>query len=499
MNSLRLSSVSLFCSLIILFCLSANAQVSINYNNALPDSSAMLDVDVNDKGVLIPRLTNNQRDSISNPATGLLIYNTTSNCFNVYKLGLWFEMCGNCIAPPNPVLSTNGPVCAGDTLRISTALIQGASYSWTGPNGFTSSQQNVVIPNASASDSGNYSLVVSYPGCNSNPVSILAAVNSNINSNFTASSNPASIGQSVSFTPSTSGGTYAWSFQSGTPSSSTSANPSVTWSATGTYEVVLQVSKNGCTAIPDTVQVSVINCPPGSQTFTYTGNVQTFTVPPCATSITIDAYGAQGGGTGGGLGGRAQATIPVTPGETLNIYVGGRPTSRQGGGWNGGGSLPAVPCGGGTSDGYGGGGGSDVRRGTALSGRLVIAGGGGGMGWSSQPGGGGGGLNGQTPVGGWVNSSTNGGGGSQFSGGGRGQYTSGVNDAGAGSLGQGGTGGPTGGYCSGGGGGGGYWGGGGGHVSAGGGGSSFIGAPGSTNTSTSTGVRSGDGQITITW
>lgn len=480
-----------------IFTLAADAQISINQSGALPDTSAMLDVSSSDKGVLVPRMTNVERDNIALPAEGLLIFNTDSKCFNVRKLGLWFEICGDCIAPPVPVLSTNGPVCEGSTLTISATGSAGATYSWTGPNGFTSSQQNISIANATASDSGQYTLTVSYPGCTSAPVSVLAGVNPSPTSNFSISINPAQPGQGVSFTPSTSG-SYSWTFASGSPSSSTSSNPSVTWAAVGSYPVSLQVVSNGCSSAITYDTVQVINCPPGSQTFSFTGGLQTFTVPPCVTSITVDARGAQGGGTGGGLGGRAQATIPVTPGETLNIYVGGVPTTRQGGGYNGGGSLPALPCGGG-SDGYPGGGASDVRRGTALTGRLIVAAGGGGMGWSSQAGGGGGGLTGITPTGGWVNSGTNGGGGNQFTGGARGIYSSGVNDAGAGSLGQGGTGGPTSGYCSGGGGGGGYHGGGGGHVSAGGGGSSYIGSAGSTNTSTSSAFQTGNGQITITW
>src|SRR6266478_7882717 len=88
-----------------------------------------------------------------------------------------------------------------------------------------------------------------------------------------------------------------------------------------------------------------------TQTFTYTGSVQTFTVPLCVTSITIDAKGAQGGdvsGTtacwtpgpvavSGGLGGRTQCTLAVTPGQVLNICVGQQGTLTSGG-YNGGGA-----------------------------------------------------------------------------------------------------------------------------------------------------------------
>src|SRR5687767_3643163 len=112
-------------------------------------------------------------------------------------------------------------------------------------------------------------------------------------------------------------------------------------------------------------------------TFNYTGAVQTYTVPSCVYSITVDVKGAAGGSSGNGTagsGGRVQATIPVTPSEVLNIYVGGvGQSSTSTGGWNGGGT-------GGSASG-GGGGASDIRRGgNALSNRVVVAGGGGGAG-----------------------------------------------------------------------------------------------------------------------
>lgn len=69
-------------------------------------------------------------------------------------------------------------------------------------------------------------------------------------------------------------------------------------------------------------------------TFNYTGAVQTWVVPAGVTSVNIQAWGAQGGnganGSGasgggiGGLGAKASGTLAVTPGQILNIYVGGR-------------------------------------------------------------------------------------------------------------------------------------------------------------------------------
>ena len=70
----------------------AISQVGINDNNATPDASAMLDVKSTTKGMLIPRMTTTQRDAISSTATGLMIYNTTTNAFNYYNGTVWVAL-----------------------------------------------------------------------------------------------------------------------------------------------------------------------------------------------------------------------------------------------------------------------------------------------------------------------------------------------------------------------------------------------------------------------
>lgn len=231
-------------------------------------------------------------------------------------------------------------------------------------------------------------------------------------------------------------------------------------------------------------------------TFDYTGSVQTYTVPVGVTSIQIEAFGAQGGGTYGGYGGRSLATVPVTPGAVLEVYVGEKPLVQLGpGGFNGGGAVATLPCGGG-SDGWPGGGASDVRTSAALADRMIVAGGGGGQGWSNGVGGAGGGLSGEDGEASWI-VDTNGKAGTPASGGAGGAY-GGFPPAGTGVEGVGGNSGPLDTYCTGGGGGGGWYGGGGGFVSAGAGGSSYIGYPGTIDELTEIGVRAGNGQIIIT-
>src|SRR3954464_13387409 len=75
------------------------------------------------------------------------------------------------------------------------------------------------------------------------------------------------------------------------------------------------------------------------QNFTYTGALQTFTVPLCVSSISIIVNGAQGGNSAltGGLGGKVTGVLTVTSGQVLNIYIGSQPTGTLGG-FNGGGN-----------------------------------------------------------------------------------------------------------------------------------------------------------------
>lgn len=65
-----------------------NAQnISINSNGSAPDNSAMLDVTSTNRGMLIPRMTEAQRISIVNPATGLLVFQIDNDSGFYYNSG----------------------------------------------------------------------------------------------------------------------------------------------------------------------------------------------------------------------------------------------------------------------------------------------------------------------------------------------------------------------------------------------------------------------------
>ncbi len=69
--------------------------------------------------------------------------------------------------PGTPNVSSNDPVCIDGTIQLNTDPVVGATYSWTGPNGFTSTDQNPQISNATLAMDGTYSLVVTVSGCSS--------------------------------------------------------------------------------------------------------------------------------------------------------------------------------------------------------------------------------------------------------------------------------------------------------------------------------------------
>jgi gliding motility-associated-like protein len=62
----------------------------------------------------------------------------------------------------NPLVSSNSPVCIGKTLELKAS--GGTNYSWSGPNGFTSTEQNPTIPNITTANSGEYSCLITGTG-----------------------------------------------------------------------------------------------------------------------------------------------------------------------------------------------------------------------------------------------------------------------------------------------------------------------------------------------
>jgi gliding motility-associated-like protein/uncharacterized repeat protein (TIGR01451 family) len=73
------------------------------------------------------------------------------------------------VASCPPFAITNNTVCIGQTLNLgATSSSSIATYSWSGPNGFTSTLSNPTISNVSAASAGTYTLTIAFPslgGC----------------------------------------------------------------------------------------------------------------------------------------------------------------------------------------------------------------------------------------------------------------------------------------------------------------------------------------------
>ena len=68
---------------------------------------------------------------------------------------------GNPGAPPPVQATSNDPVCIGDDIQLNQVHVgSGLSIKWVGPNGFSSSLQNPIIPTSTFADSGVYSVTV---------------------------------------------------------------------------------------------------------------------------------------------------------------------------------------------------------------------------------------------------------------------------------------------------------------------------------------------------
>jgi PKD repeat protein len=78
---------------------------------------------------------------------------------------------------PVATASSNSPLCIGSTLKLTGGPDGMTSYSWTGPNGYTSDNQSPSVPHANAAMSGTYTLTVTNSnGCTSDNATVSVSV-----------------------------------------------------------------------------------------------------------------------------------------------------------------------------------------------------------------------------------------------------------------------------------------------------------------------------------
>lgn len=159
--------------------------------------------------------------------------------------------------------SSNSPVCQGQQLNLSASNASGATYQWTGPNGFTSTDQNPIISNVGTAHAGTYSVIATVNGCTSpastTVVSVLEppVIQGTISGGSTSASNAV---LTYSITPIDGVTQYDWTIPAGWSLNSGQGTPSVSLT-TGANSGTISVSAtNSCGASnPVTLNVTISN------------------------------------------------------------------------------------------------------------------------------------------------------------------------------------------------------------------------------------------------
>lgn len=68
-------------------------------------------------------------------------------------------------ANPTVTVNSNSPICEGEDLMLTANTLPNATFSWSGPAGFTSTEQNPVVPAVTAANTGPYTVQISVNGC----------------------------------------------------------------------------------------------------------------------------------------------------------------------------------------------------------------------------------------------------------------------------------------------------------------------------------------------
>ena len=188
----------LFVFLMCLINSQSSAQLGIGTNS--PNASAMLDITATNKGLLIPRMTNSQKNAISSPATGLIVFCTdcgTAGLMNMYNGTDWVRLDGNISNTPSitttavsAITATSASSGGNVTSSSSTVTAKGICYS-TSPNPTTA---NTTI----SGGTGIGSFTSSITGLTSNTTYYVRA--------YATNSSGTSYGEQTSFTTSLAAG-----------------------------------------------------------------------------------------------------------------------------------------------------------------------------------------------------------------------------------------------------------------------------------------------------
>jgi len=116
------------------------------------------------------------------------LWNSTSLTFGTYLFN--YRVTGSCnqfansvvsvtlFSIPNaPIATADAIVCESSDIHLYASTVTNANYFWTGPNGYTSTQQNPLLTTVSQATNGTYTVYVTQNNCESDEDSVAIVVN----------------------------------------------------------------------------------------------------------------------------------------------------------------------------------------------------------------------------------------------------------------------------------------------------------------------------------
>lgn len=131
---------------------------------SFPFISDIIPDDGNNKETVITQVISIPNDT---PGSSNYVIGVSSTTPNVNTTTITVSNAFTIKSKPVITATNNGALCIGEILQLSASNISGATYNWTGPNGFTSSLPNPTINNVNSSNGGNYFVTATNNGCTS--------------------------------------------------------------------------------------------------------------------------------------------------------------------------------------------------------------------------------------------------------------------------------------------------------------------------------------------
>ena len=179
-------------------CLNQTLNYTINLSNALPQAGndATVSYCGNQGSINLESLLSGNFDLFGTwsetTTSGMLtnnLWNSTSVPFGMYQFK--YRVTGTCNSfdeasiniavkeiPEIPIASVNPIICEGNDLNLfATTVPNNVIYNWTGPNGFTSTQQNPTVNSISSIQNGIYTVHATQNECNSGDSNVTVLVN----------------------------------------------------------------------------------------------------------------------------------------------------------------------------------------------------------------------------------------------------------------------------------------------------------------------------------